>query len=360
MSKTGTTRVTMKPGDTVPGGKTDWVRLDAMTDEEALAAARSDPDAQPLTPEQLAKVRRVSRVKVLRQRLGMTQAEFGRAFHLPITTLRDWEQHRSVLDAPARALLLAIERDPEVMQRLLSDRAAQPRRRVRAVARSILAPRRSNLIAGHREIPHSTADSRMKLLLSVDSTRPIVKLIRKPSDEPQSNSEPSHVLVTESPNPLPHPFAPYDERLVGHHLPFDPQSILGAWLDGGAKIPSIHQFGSQLADHHGRMVLREGVTLSSVLFGPDTIGYGRRGASDRRARTARTAWPTGPARSERCASPHGNQDATARSCARLQSCALHERQSVCSPRHRGAVCAVRARRSTGIRWYRKAIARHPM
>jgi putative transcriptional regulator len=124
MSKTGTTRVTVKPGDAAPGGKTDWARLDAMTDEDVLAAARADPDAQPLTPEQLAKMRRVSRVKALRQRLGMTQTEFARSFHLPITTLRDWEQRRSVPDAPARALLLAIERDPEVMRRLLSDRAA--------------------------------------------------------------------------------------------------------------------------------------------------------------------------------------------------------------------------------------------
>ena len=124
MSKTGTTRVTVKPGDPRPQGKTDWTRLEAMTDDAVLAAARADPDAQPLAPEQLARMRRVSRVKVLRHRLGMTQAEFAQAFHLPITTLRDWEQRRSVPDAPARALLLAIERDPEVMRRLLSDRAA--------------------------------------------------------------------------------------------------------------------------------------------------------------------------------------------------------------------------------------------
>jgi putative transcriptional regulator len=63
-------------------------------------------------------------VKVLRRRLDMTQVEFAEAFHLPITTLRDWEQHRSTPDAPARALLLAIERNPEVMRKLLADRAA--------------------------------------------------------------------------------------------------------------------------------------------------------------------------------------------------------------------------------------------
>ncbi|MEH2530089.1 putative transcriptional regulator [Bradyrhizobium sp. AZCC 1588] len=124
MSKTGTTRVTVKRGEPLPRGRTDWTRLGAMSDEEVMAAARSDPDAQPLTPEQLARTRRVSRVKVLRQRLGITQAEFAEAFHLPITTLRDWEQRRSTPDAPARALLLAIERDPKVMRRLLADSAA--------------------------------------------------------------------------------------------------------------------------------------------------------------------------------------------------------------------------------------------
>jgi putative transcriptional regulator len=83
MSKTGTTRVTARQGEPLPRGDTDWERLRAMTDEEVVAAALSDPDAQPLTPEQLAKMRRVSRVKVLRQRLRMTQAEFAEAFHLP-------------------------------------------------------------------------------------------------------------------------------------------------------------------------------------------------------------------------------------------------------------------------------------
>ena len=124
MSKTGTTRAIVKPGERLPQGDTDWARLEVMTDEEVMAAALSDPDAQPLSPGQLAKMRRVSRVKVLRQRLGMTQAEFADAFHLPITTLRDWEQRRSTPDAPARALLLAIERDPQVMRKLLADRAA--------------------------------------------------------------------------------------------------------------------------------------------------------------------------------------------------------------------------------------------
>jgi putative transcriptional regulator len=124
MSKTGTTRVILRLGEPLPKGATDWAGLDTMTDDEARQAALLDPDAQPLSREQLAKMRRVSRAKVLRLRLGMTQAEFARAFHLPLAMLRDWEQHRSLPDAPARALLLAIERDPDVMRRLLADQAA--------------------------------------------------------------------------------------------------------------------------------------------------------------------------------------------------------------------------------------------
>ena len=124
MSKKSTSRMVRYSRDNLPPDNTDWARLKAMSDEEVMAAALSDPDAQPLTPEELAKMRRVSRVKVIRQRLGMTQAEFAAAFHLPITTLRDWEQRRSTPDAPARALLLAIERSPELMRRLLADEAA--------------------------------------------------------------------------------------------------------------------------------------------------------------------------------------------------------------------------------------------
>lgn len=120
MSKRDPTRRTVKPGDTPPRGDTDWARVDAMTEDEVLAAALADPDAQPLGPEELAKMRRVSPVKALRERLGMTQVEFAEAFGLPVSTLRDWEQRRSTPDAPARALLRAIEREPETMRRLLS------------------------------------------------------------------------------------------------------------------------------------------------------------------------------------------------------------------------------------------------
>lgn len=118
MRKTTTTLVTAKSGDRK--GATDWKRVKAMSDLDVRKAALADPDAQPLGKEQLSKMRRVSRVKALRECMGLTQREFAAAFHLPLTTLRDWEQRRSIPDAPARALLLAIERDPKKMMSLLA------------------------------------------------------------------------------------------------------------------------------------------------------------------------------------------------------------------------------------------------
>ena len=86
MRKTDTTQVTVKPGEQAPSGLTDWARLDALTDDEALVAAAADPDAPPLSPGELADMRRASPVKALRQKLAMTQAEFAEAFSLPLGT----------------------------------------------------------------------------------------------------------------------------------------------------------------------------------------------------------------------------------------------------------------------------------
>jgi putative transcriptional regulator len=86
--------------------------LIAMTEAEVHAAALADPDAQPLTPERLATMRRVPRVKSLRRALGMTQEEFATRYHIPLGTLRDWEQGRSEPDQPAKAYLKAIAGDP--------------------------------------------------------------------------------------------------------------------------------------------------------------------------------------------------------------------------------------------------------
>lgn len=102
-----------------PEPKHAWSRFDAMTDEQRHAAALNDPDAQPLTPADLAAMKPVSRAKTLRRALGLTQEEFATRYHIPLGTLRDWEQGRTEPDQPARAYLTVIARDPEGVHRAL-------------------------------------------------------------------------------------------------------------------------------------------------------------------------------------------------------------------------------------------------
>ena len=90
-----------------------------MTEEEIMAAAEADPDAQPMTPEQLRTVRRVPRIKTLRRALNLTQQEFAARYHIPLGTLRDWEQGRTQPDQPTRAYLTVIAHDPEWVRRAL-------------------------------------------------------------------------------------------------------------------------------------------------------------------------------------------------------------------------------------------------
>ncbi len=99
--------------------KHDWSAADALTDEEIHAADLADPDAQPLTDERLAKMRRAPRTKSIRRALGLSQEEFATRYHIPVGTLRDWEQGRFEPDAAARAYLAVIAREPETVRRAL-------------------------------------------------------------------------------------------------------------------------------------------------------------------------------------------------------------------------------------------------
>jgi putative transcriptional regulator len=97
----------------------DWSRADAMTEQKIHAAALADPDAQPLTPERLAAMRRTPQVRVIRRALGLSQEEFSTRFHIPLGTLRDWEQGRKDPDTAARAYLRVIGYNPSVVTEAL-------------------------------------------------------------------------------------------------------------------------------------------------------------------------------------------------------------------------------------------------
>jgi putative transcriptional regulator len=97
----------------------DWSRFDAMTEAERHAAALNDPDAQPLTPDRIALMKRAPQVRVIRRALKLSQEEFSARFNIPIGTLRDWEQGRKDPDAAARAYLIVIGRNPDAVSEAL-------------------------------------------------------------------------------------------------------------------------------------------------------------------------------------------------------------------------------------------------
>jgi putative transcriptional regulator len=57
-------------------------------------------------------MKQTPRAKIIRRALELTQEEFAARYHIPLGTLRDWEQGTEP-DQPAKAYLTLIARDPD-------------------------------------------------------------------------------------------------------------------------------------------------------------------------------------------------------------------------------------------------------
>ena len=87
--------------------------------KDALAHARGELDLPSYTVTVPASVD----VAKVRNRLGLSQAAFARAFGLDVTALHAWEQGRRRPDRAARVLLAVIAKEPHAVMRALSNRA---------------------------------------------------------------------------------------------------------------------------------------------------------------------------------------------------------------------------------------------
>ena len=54
-------------------------------------------------------------VKAIRAKTKLSQAQFARLLNIEVSTLRNWEQGHRKPQGPARALLKAVDRDPEAV-----------------------------------------------------------------------------------------------------------------------------------------------------------------------------------------------------------------------------------------------------
>jgi putative transcriptional regulator len=59
-------------------------------------------------------------VRAIRQKLRLSQQEFARVYHIPLATLKNWEQGRRQPDAPAAAYLQVIAKHPRKTREALS------------------------------------------------------------------------------------------------------------------------------------------------------------------------------------------------------------------------------------------------
>lgn len=95
----------------------DHARIAATTEEEIrrhMIEDGEDPDAE------IPMDRVVIPPAGIRRKLGMSEEAFAAAIHVPLELLRDWEAGRVWPDAPARALLLILAREPEAALRALA------------------------------------------------------------------------------------------------------------------------------------------------------------------------------------------------------------------------------------------------
>lgn len=112
MSENSTTPKSRIPGLADDGG-TDWARLDAMTNDDIIAAAAKDPDSPKINPPPHPSRRRVGLHGVLRRRLRISHAEFERRYHIPADLVLAWERGKATPDPIQAAYLRLIFADPE-------------------------------------------------------------------------------------------------------------------------------------------------------------------------------------------------------------------------------------------------------
>lgn len=89
--------------------------------DDALAFAKGDSSR--------GRLYRVTDVKALRESLAMSQEEFASAYHVPVGTLRNYEQRRRLPSGPAAAYFALIAHKPVAMRRLLREALQAPPRK---------------------------------------------------------------------------------------------------------------------------------------------------------------------------------------------------------------------------------------
>jgi putative transcriptional regulator len=80
-----------------------------------LPADPRDPADFDVSPEALDRGQRARLIRRVRTDLALSQVEFARRFHVPVGTLRDWEQARATAPDFAVAYVRVIAKHPDIV-----------------------------------------------------------------------------------------------------------------------------------------------------------------------------------------------------------------------------------------------------
>ena len=86
----------------------------------ALPADTNDPEDFDVTTEALDSAHRARLIRRTRAGLGLSQTEFATRFHVPVGTLRDWEQARVTAPDFAIAYVRVIAQHPDLVAKAVA------------------------------------------------------------------------------------------------------------------------------------------------------------------------------------------------------------------------------------------------
>jgi putative transcriptional regulator len=85
-----------------------------------LPADPADPEDFDVTPDAMDRGQRARLIRKTRTGLGLSQAEFASRFHVPVGTLRDWEQARATAPNFAIAYVRVIAQHPDIVAKAVA------------------------------------------------------------------------------------------------------------------------------------------------------------------------------------------------------------------------------------------------
>lgn len=89
----------------------------------AIEADPNDPEDFPVSQAGLERGLMGRRIRMLRNRLGLSQSEFARAYGIPLANIRQYEIGRTMPPPAVRAFLTVIDKEPEAAARALEKAA---------------------------------------------------------------------------------------------------------------------------------------------------------------------------------------------------------------------------------------------